>query len=173
MSSQWGSQKLLQCVSWTHSLPFWLITLFRLNKMAISSKARKPEKFESQNSLKLSFTNIRGQPSYFVGCEYPPWIKLSWCPCFIWNKTEKLIRFKQYLCKGLSSFNSKGFCYSYTWPCNLCNAETRFCAGIIFRKLWGFLFMFLTGFTSFGVLLPFPIRITIFFFVQGFWCYII
>ena len=173
MSSQWGSQKLLQCVSWTHSLPFWLITLFRLNKMAISSKARKPEKFESQNSLKLSFTNIRSQPSYFVGCEYPPWIKLSWCPCFIWNKTEKLIRFKQYLCKGLSSFNSKGFCYSYTWPCNLCNAETRFCAGIIFRKLWGFLFMFLTGFTSFGVLLPFPIRITIFFFVQGFWCYFI
>ena len=37
--------------------------------MAILSKACKPDNFESQNSLKLSFTNIRGLLSNFVDCE--------------------------------------------------------------------------------------------------------
>ena len=37
--------------------------------MAILSKACKPDNFESQNSLKLSFTNIRGLRSSFVDCE--------------------------------------------------------------------------------------------------------
>ena len=38
--------------------------------MAILSKACKPDSFESHNSLKLSFTNIRGLRSNFVDCEY-------------------------------------------------------------------------------------------------------
>ena len=37
--------------------------------MAILSKACKPDNFESHNSLKLSFTNIRGLHSKFVDCE--------------------------------------------------------------------------------------------------------
>ena len=37
--------------------------------MSILSKACKPDNFESHNSLKLSFTNIRGLRSSFVGCE--------------------------------------------------------------------------------------------------------
>ena len=37
--------------------------------MAISSKACKPHNSESQNSLKLSFTNTRGLCSNFVDCE--------------------------------------------------------------------------------------------------------
>ena len=37
--------------------------------MAILSKAFKPDNFESHNSLKLSFTNIRGLHSNFVDCE--------------------------------------------------------------------------------------------------------
>ena len=37
--------------------------------MAILSKACKPDNFESQNSLKLSFINIRGLRSNFVDCE--------------------------------------------------------------------------------------------------------
>ena len=37
--------------------------------MAILSKACKPDNFELHNSLKLSFTNIRGLRSNFVGCE--------------------------------------------------------------------------------------------------------
>ena len=37
--------------------------------MFILSKACKPDNFESHNSLKLSFTNIRGSRSNFVDCE--------------------------------------------------------------------------------------------------------
>ena len=37
--------------------------------MTILSKACKPDNFESQPSLKLSFTNIRGLRSNFVNCE--------------------------------------------------------------------------------------------------------
>ena len=37
--------------------------------MAILSKACKPDNFELHNSLKLSFTNIRGLRSNFVHCE--------------------------------------------------------------------------------------------------------
>ena len=37
--------------------------------MAILSKGCKPNNFESHNSLKLSFTNIRGLRSNFVDCE--------------------------------------------------------------------------------------------------------
>ena len=37
--------------------------------MAILSKACKPDNFESHNSLKLSFTNIRGLRSNFVDSE--------------------------------------------------------------------------------------------------------
>ena len=37
--------------------------------MAILSKEGKPDNFESQNSLKLSFTNTQGFRSNFVDCE--------------------------------------------------------------------------------------------------------
>ena len=37
--------------------------------MTILSKACKPDNFASHNSLKLSFTNIRGLCSNFVDCE--------------------------------------------------------------------------------------------------------
>ena len=37
--------------------------------MTILSKACKPDNFESHNSLKLSFTNIRGLRLNFVDCE--------------------------------------------------------------------------------------------------------
>ena len=37
--------------------------------MTILSKACKPDNFESYNSLKLSFTNIRGLRSNFVDCD--------------------------------------------------------------------------------------------------------
>ena len=40
--------------------------------MAILSKGCKPDKFESHNSLKLSFTNIQGLLSNFVDCESFP-----------------------------------------------------------------------------------------------------
>ena len=37
--------------------------------MAILSKACKPDNFESHNSLKLIYTNVRGLSSNFIDCE--------------------------------------------------------------------------------------------------------
>ena len=43
---------------------------FKLNELwPYLSKAFKPDNFESHNSLKLSFTNIRGLRSNFADCE--------------------------------------------------------------------------------------------------------
>ena len=47
-------------VSGTHSLPFCFWPKLLTNEMAILSKGRKPDNFESESSLKLSFTNIQG-----------------------------------------------------------------------------------------------------------------
>ena len=72
--------------------------------MAILSKACKPDNFESHNSLKLSFTNIRGLRSNFVDCE----------SCLESNSPDILV-----LCEtnlddstdsgNFSSFSPKGF----------------------------------------------------------------
>ena len=82
-------------VSWTISLSsvfcFW----------------RKLNNFESQSSLKLSFTNIRGLRSNFVKCEsfhqliLLLFVRQTWLN-WIW----------QFLCKRLLSINLKGFCCS-------------------------------------------------------------
>ena len=71
MSSQWGSQKLLQGLV-SHELTAHL-SVFNLYFtrwiIPILSKGCTPDNFESHNSLKLSFTNIRGPSSNFVDCE--------------------------------------------------------------------------------------------------------
>ena len=36
----------------------------------------------------------------------------------------------------LSSFNLKGFYYSYAWSCSLCEGRTSFCTELISRTLW-------------------------------------
>ena len=58
MNSQWGSQKLIQGL------------VSELKKMAVLSKVRKPDHFESHNSLKTTFTNIWALQSNFDGCEH-------------------------------------------------------------------------------------------------------
>ena len=60
MSSQGESQNLLQGLV-SHELTAYL-SVFDLSQwiMAILSKGCKPDNFESNNSLKLSFTNIWG-----------------------------------------------------------------------------------------------------------------
>ena len=50
--------------------------------------------------------------------------------------------------QGLSSFNSRRFCYSYAWFCSLCERRSFFYTGFISRKCCRFLPMFLIGFTS-------------------------
>ena len=70
--------------------------------------------------------------------------------------------FWQFLCERLSSFHSKGFCYSYAWSCSLYEGRTAFCMGLISQKLCRFLLMFSIGFTSLIVLLLIPVSITFF-----------
>ena len=74
MSSQWGSEKLLQGLV-SHELTAYhsVFNLFLTQwVMAILLKGWKPDNFEPRNSLKLSCTNIRGLRSNFVECESFP-----------------------------------------------------------------------------------------------------
>ena len=71
MSSQCGSKKLLQGLV-SHELTVYLYVFGKFLTqwiMVILSKGCKPNKFVSHNSLKLSFTNIRGLRSNFAECE--------------------------------------------------------------------------------------------------------
>ena len=126
--------------------------------MAILLKGCKPDNFESHNSLKLSFTNNRGLRSNLVHCESffesnsPDILALGETNFLGW-----LSWFWHFLCDGLSSFNPKGFYYSYAWSCSLRERRAFFCKGLISRKFCGFLRMFSTGFTSLSVLLLFPL----------------
>ena len=45
--------------------------------------------------------------------------------------------------EGLSSFNTKVFCYSYAWSCSLCEGGTSFCMGCISSKFCGLLYFWL------------------------------
>ena len=71
MSSQWGSQNFFKDWHLMNSQPtIFFFDLFLTQWiMAILSKRCKPDNFEPHNSLKLSFTNIRGLRSNFVECE--------------------------------------------------------------------------------------------------------
>ena len=71
MSSQWGSQRLLQELVSCELIAYPSIFNLFLTQwiMAILSKWCKPGNFESHNSLKVSFTNIWGLCSNFVECE--------------------------------------------------------------------------------------------------------
>ena len=124
------------------------------------------------NSLRLSFTNIRGSCSNFVGCKSFP---ESNSPNIlaVWDKPGWLIWFWQFLCKRISSLNRKGFYYLYAWSRSLCEGRAFFCTRLNSKKLRRFLLTFLTGFTSPSVLLLFPLLITFFIFVHGFWFYFI
>ena len=136
--------------------------------MTILSKACKPDNFESHNSLKLSFTNIRGLRSNFVDCE-------SFLES---NSPDILALCETNLYDSIDSGNFSVRCYlplirkdSGTHMHGLAvyvKRRTSFCTEFISGKLCRFLFMFLTGFTSLSVLLLFPLSITFFSFVHGF-----
>ena len=113
-------------------------------------------------------TNIRGLCSNFVECESflesnSPDIL---APCE--TNLDDSIDFGDFFVKVLSSFNPRGFCYSYTWSCSFCEGRAFFCTGLISRKICGFLLMCPTGFAIFSVLHLFPISITFFLFMNHF-----
>ena len=137
--------------------------------MAILSKACKPDNFELHNSLKLSFTNIRGLRSNFVDCESflesnsPDILALcetnlddsidsghfsvrGYLP-LIWKDSNTHMH-------GLAVYVKEGL--PFVWDLSLENSLCRF------------LFTFSTGFTSLSVLLLFLLLITFFMFVHIF-----
>ena len=123
--------------------------------MAILSKGRKPDNFELNSSLKLSFTNFQGLCFNFVECE--SFLKSN-SPDILAHSEASLDDSIDSGNFSVTSFNSNRFYYSYTWSCSLCERRTFFCMGLISRKLCGFLLMFLTGFTSLNVLVLFSIH---------------
>ena len=130
--------------------------------MAIFSKVCKPDNFESHNSLKLSFTNIRGLRSNFVDCE-----------SFLESNSPDILA----LCETNlgDSIDSGSFSVRGYLPLIRKDSSTHmhglsvyvkeglpFARDLISRKLCRFLLMFSTCFTSLSVLLLFPLSITFF-----------
>ena len=144
-----------------------VFNLFLTNELL---KGCKLDNFESHNSLNLSFTNTCGLCSNFVECE--SFLELS--------SPDILALCKTYLDDSIDSGNFSVIGYlplirnnSITHMHGLAvyMRKDSFCMGLIFRKLYKFLLMFLTGFTSLSVLLLFHPSITFFVFIHGFWFY--
>ena len=135
-------------VLWTHSLPFLFLPYLKSLKWWSYYKSDINQKFWI---TKLSESRLIYSRLLFEFCY---WIKLYWYSCSIWDKLGWLNWLWQFPCEGLSSFNPKECC-SCAWFCSLCKERISFCTGLISRKLFRFLFMFLTGSTSFSALLFF------------------
>ena len=99
------------------------------------------------------------------------WIKLSWysCETNLEDSTDpsnfSMRHYVPLICKDSVTHMH---CLAFIVLEGLC-----FTRDFTFRKLWRFLFTFLTSFTSLSALLLSPQSITLFYFVQGFWCYFI
>ena len=157
MSSQWGSQKLLQGLV-SHELTAYLSIFkqFKINELWPYCQKHVNQIILNCNSLKLSLTNIWGLCSKFSVWEKLGW--LNWSVNFsirgylplIWKDSGTCIH-------DLEVYVIKDFLLHET----------------ISRKLCRFLFIFSTGFTSLSVLLLSPLSITFFVFVHSFWFYFI
>ena len=106
--------------------------------MVILSKVCKPE-FESHNSLKRSFTNIRGLRWNFVDCESflessSPDI-LALCE----TNLDVLIDSGNFSVRGCLSLIRKDSSTHILGLAVLCEERTSFCTGLISRKLCRFL----------------------------------
>ena len=136
--------------------------LFLTHDIAILSKRLKPGNIKSQLSKILLDQYLRSS------------FKLCWVQIFLWVKLymrQTCILFNwfwQFLFEELSSFNSKAFCYSCTWSFSLCEGGSFLLQTYFWKNLE--VPMFLTGFTSFIVILLFLLSITFFIFMYDFWC---
>ena len=130
--------------------------------MVILSKACKPDNFESHNSLKLSFTNIRGLRSNFVDCE-----------SFLKSNSPDILA----LCETNldDSINSGNFSVRGYLPlirkdisAHMHGLAVYVKEELPFARDLSFFFVFSPSFTSLSVLLLFPLSITFFIFVHSF-----
>ena len=138
--------------------------------MTILSKTCKPVNIKSHNSLKLSFTNIRGLLLNFVDCKSflesnSPDI-LALCETNLDDSIDSgNFSLRSYLplirkdssthMHGLAVYVKEGLPFSWNFF-------------TISKKLCRFLLMFSTDFTSLSILLFFPLSITFFVIVQDF-----
>ena len=135
--------------------------------MSILSKACKPDNFESHESLKLSYTNIRGLRSNFVDWE-----------SFLESNSPGILA----LCETNldDSIDSSNFSVGGYLPLIRKDSSTHMHGlpvyvkeGLPFARELSlencrFLLMFSTCFTSFSVLLLFPLSVTFFIIMHGF-----
>ena len=135
--------------------------------MAILSKVCKSDNFESHNSLKLSFTNIRGLRSNFVDCE-----------SFLESNSPDILA----LCETNldDSIDSGNFSVRGYLPLIRKDSSTHMHGLAVYVKEGlpfardlslencRFLLMFSTCFTSLSVLLLFPLSITFFVIMHSF-----
>ena len=130
------------------------------------SKVCKPDNFESRNSLKLSFTNIRGLRSNFADCESflesnSPGI-LTLCE----SNLDDSINSDNFSVRGYLLLIRKGSSTHMHGLAVYVKEGLPFARNLSLENSTD-LFMFWTGFTSLSVLLLFPLSIT-FSFVHGF-----
>ena len=92
--------------------------------MAILSKAYKQGNFQSQNSLKLNFTNVLGNHSNFVGCKF-----------FLKSNSPDILALRETNLEG--SINFSKFSVRSYGPFAVVHVKDRlpFCMGFIQRKL--------------------------------------
>ena len=139
--------------------------------MTMLSKGCKPDNFESHNSLKLSFTNIWGLCLNFIECEsylessspgiFESYLESSSLGIFDlcetnlddWQFLPLIQKDSATYMHGFTFYVKEGPPFAQDWS----------------LKLWRFLHMFLTDFTSLSLLLPFPLSITFFIFMHGFY----
>ena len=88
------------------------------------SKGCKLDNSESFNFLKLSFRNIEDLRANFV--HYYSFLESNFLTFLLYVRPGWLNWFWQFLCEELSSFNPKGFYYSYAWSRSLCKGRTSF-----------------------------------------------
>ena len=99
-------------VSWTHSLPFLFWPLYNSMKWLYYQKYINQIPLNQTTLQKLSFTNIWGLHSNFVGCKSflqsnsPEILALSGTTLDNWIDSGNFF-------EVLFSFNPKGFCHSY------------------------------------------------------------
>ena len=127
--------------------------------MAILSKAYKPDNFESHNSLKLSFMNIRRLRSNFVDCVY-----------FLESNSPDILA----LCETNldDSIDSGNFSVREYLPLIQKDSSTHMHSLAVYVKeglpFVDSYFMFSTCFTSPSVLFLFPLSIAFFLVMHGF-----
>ena len=140
--------------------------------MAILSKGCKPDNFEPHNSLKLSFTNIRGLRSNFVECE-----------SFLESNSPDILAL--YETNLDDSVDSGNFSVRVYLPLIWKNSAT-YMHGLAIYVTEGLPFaqdlslenyadsyLFSTGFTSLSALILFLLLIIFFVFMHNFLCYFI